>query len=93
MSTESIKNFITSTQETYNKYGDEVARYDARSDPFNMYNRYSFLGTLMDKLAPYPIMSKTQLSGFSLLSNLLLYQPVCLEIPLVHYIAVHHFSP
>lgn len=70
MSVGSVKNFITSTQETYNKYGDEVARYDARSDPFNMYNRYSFLGTLMDKLVPYPIMSKTQLSGFSLLSNL-----------------------
>lgn len=70
MSTVSTKGFITSTQDNYNKYGDEIARYDARSEPFNIYNRYSFLGTLMSKLVPSPVASTAQISGFSILSNL-----------------------
>ncbi len=63
-----IASFVSSTDDTYNKYGPELARYDARSEPFNINNRYSFMGQIVQSLNPYPT-DPTKKTGFSFLAN------------------------
>lgn len=63
-----ISAFVSSTNDVYNKYGTEIAQYDARSEPFNTNNRYSFMGQIMDSLNPYPA-DPTNQTGFSFLAN------------------------
>lgn len=43
--------YTQSTKETQEKYA-EAQRYLAKSEPFNMYNQYSFLGSLASSIAP-----------------------------------------
>lgn len=61
-----VKKFISATDATYYKYGEELARYEARGEPFNMYNQYSFAGNLAYNLNPYMAGQKT---GFSYIAN------------------------
>lgn len=62
--------FLTSTNQTYNQYGDELAYYNARSNPFDTRNKYSFIGQFISSISPYKS-SNTGHTGFSYIANIL----------------------
>lgn len=53
-----VKDFITATDPEYNRQ-IELARYEAKDDPFNIYNQYSFAGSIATALNPYNSSSRT----------------------------------
>lgn len=57
---ETVADYMTLTAETNDQY-DEIARNEARDDPFNAYNKYSFLGSLAGSF--YPMMNTAVKSG------------------------------
>lgn len=66
-SPESVKKFITSTNEDYHTYKIALEKDDAQKDPFNAMNQYSFAHQLVTTLNPYIASQKT---GFSTMANL-----------------------
>lgn len=48
-----VKQFITATDDLNYKYGEELARYEARDTPLDVYNQYSFAGQIVSSLSPY----------------------------------------
>jgi hypothetical protein len=72
MSMASINSYISSTQEHYDQYGDQLAYYNARDTPFDASNRFSFLGQIIGSLNPKSTKATSSQSGiFSYVSNLL----------------------
>ena len=61
--------FIANTQDVYDKYGTEVAQYNARSTPFDVNNPYSFIGMIMAKINPMPVIPGRLPNAFGILSN------------------------
>ena len=47
-----VKKFITATDPEYNRQV-ELAKYEAKDTPFDIYNQYSFAGTIATSLNPY----------------------------------------
>lgn len=70
MSTAAVNQYLSSTQEYYNQYGDEIAYYEARQDPLNVNSRYSFLGQIVSSLNPNPTAPGQQTSAFSYMANI-----------------------
>lgn len=66
-----IKDFVTATA-AYNAKQEEVAIYEAKSTPFDIYNQYSFLGSIAYKLNLGAFYSSSFFSG---LKNLLAIIP------------------
>lgn len=66
-STDQVKKFITATDNEYIKDTEELARYEAKDTPFDINNRYSFVGSLASSLSIYNEGTKT---GFGQLANL-----------------------
>lgn len=54
-----IRKFITATEEVHYKYGEELARLEARDTPWDIYNQYSFTGQLARTLNPYVIRDRS----------------------------------
>lgn len=48
-----FKNFITATDDLNYKYGEELARYEAKETPFDMTNQYSFAGQIVSSFYTY----------------------------------------
>jgi hypothetical protein len=65
-----INQFLTTTNETYNQYGDQLAYYEAKSTPLDTSNRYSFMGQIVNSLNPNTDPSN-QKTGFSYISNIM----------------------
>ncbi len=70
MSTLAVNSFISSTQERYDQYSDELAYYEARNEPLNADNRHSFLGQIVSSLNPTPTIPGEQTSAFSYIANI-----------------------
>lgn len=62
---EAVADYMTLTAETNNQY-DEIARLEARDDPFNAYNKYSFLGSLAGSF--YPMLNTATKNGGTMLA-------------------------
>lgn len=65
-----IIQFLTSTNKTYNQYTDELAYYNARTQPLDGNNKYSFMGQVISSISPYKN-SNTGQTGFSYIANIL----------------------
>ncbi|MBI3889599.1 hypothetical protein HY312_03435 [Candidatus Saccharibacteria bacterium] len=64
-----VKSYIASTSDLNYKYGEEIAINEAKSEPFNIYNSYSFAGRLNATLNPYATAS-SQKTGFGYIANI-----------------------
>lgn len=74
-STSSLSEYLQAKAETDKEY-EAVARYAASKDPMNIYNQYSFAGSLVRSLGVIP---STQPSFFSSAMNLLAVIPASLN--------------
>ncbi|RYF47009.1 MAG: hypothetical protein EOO27_38285, partial [Comamonadaceae bacterium] len=61
-----VKQFITATDPEYNRQV-ELAKYEAKDTPFDMYNQYSFAGRLAVAMNPYNSGAK---AGFDKAANM-----------------------
>lgn len=57
-----VKQFISATDELDYKYGEELARLEAKETPFDMTNQYSFAGQIASAFNPYRSNDKTLFS-------------------------------
>lgn len=70
MSLGAINAFIVQTEDIYQQYTTDIARYEAKSEPFNPKNQYSFLGQIIHRLSPYPQRPDKPINGFGYVSNI-----------------------
>ena len=61
LSAQEAQKTLAVNQQTVNSY-NEVESYAARTDPFDITNRFSFLGSITDRLLPYAERSKASAS-------------------------------
>lgn len=74
-SQEEIKTYAMDTSDIINEQ-DAIARYEARSTPFDISNQYSFMGSIFSKLGLYSI---TRSSNLSIFNNILSFIPRALS--------------
>jgi len=75
-SQEDIKQYSLDTSDIINQQ-DAIARYEAKSTPFDAINQYSFMGTILSKLGFYNLSNSSTRSMFS---NILSFIPRSLSL-------------
>ncbi|MFZ2545308.1 MAG: hypothetical protein WAW80_04990, partial [Candidatus Saccharimonadales bacterium] len=72
-SVDDVTKFISATDNEYYQYGEELARYEAKSTPFDINNQYSFIGQIASAFNSYRSSDGTifsqLLNGFSTISS------------------------
>lgn len=60
-----VKDFITATDEVYEENTEEIARYEARQNPFDASNQYSFISQVATAINPYRSNDNSLFSNFA----------------------------
>lgn len=68
-SADEVRQFISMTNDSYNEDVTEIAKAEARDNPFDLYNEYSFASTMNQSLNQY--IDTGRKTGFAVVTNML----------------------